>query len=137
MVVALSSNCSETRSAAASGMSPIAVGCYSLIVPDADCGPDCPSHVASWEASFRRYAGLRTMRDCEVAQRILEGTGEGHQFLEFQRPLALLQLPQTLASYESSIGSKAMNMVRKARRASYTAEALDPGPYLQDIFEIR
>lgn len=28
-------------------------------------------------------------------------------------------------------------MVRKARRAAYTAEALDPEPYLQDIFEIR
>ena len=42
------------------------MGAYSLIAPDAQCGPRCPEHVEFLPANFRRYAALRPVRDCEV-----------------------------------------------------------------------
>jgi hypothetical protein len=123
--------------AARQGECDVRVGAYSLVASDAQCGPRCPEHVAFLPANFRRYAALRPMRDCDVSDMDLAIDRWQGSVTRYHRPLAMLQLPASAEGYDRAIGSKSVNMVRKARRAGYRAGALQADAHLDDIFTIR
>ncbi|MBN3789412.1 heparinase II/III family protein [Burkholderia sp. Ac-20353] len=109
-----------------------------LLVRKTSCGPACVAHCDKWFASMDGYE-TRTKR-AEFGRDdvyIESDTGELIPASVQRAQPAMLEIPESIDKYLSSIGDKSRNMIRKARRAGYEFRAIGPDGFEQDIYEIR
>jgi hypothetical protein len=110
-----------------------------LVGDNATCGSDCPAFIRRWSDWCRRQFGaaLAASDVLSQPQEFLPWLADDMtEVVVAPTPLAMLEVPTSMAEYMDAIGPKPRNMIRKAHRYGYSYRPFDYNEYSEDVFAI-